>query len=169
MFIILLGFPSSWAVNNLPAMQKPQELQVPSLDLEESLEEGVATHSNILAWRIPWTEEPGKLQSTESPRVGQDGSILVRMHSFYFFPLLIWNLSYPFHVISAYSPFACSLHWAYICYKYLELLCYLVSFPPKIHNISTKMLYVTRNSSSPSEMGAGNTFSFHFYFSTQFA
>ena len=45
-------------VKNLPVMQ---ETQVPSLGWEELLEKGMATHSNILAWRIPWTEEPGEL------------------------------------------------------------------------------------------------------------
>ena len=47
-------------VKNLPAMQ---ETQVQSLDKEDSLEKGMATHSSILAWEIPWTEEPGRLQS----------------------------------------------------------------------------------------------------------
>ena len=42
------------------------------LELERSPEEGVATHSSILAWRIPWTEEPGGLQSIASQRVGHD-------------------------------------------------------------------------------------------------
>ena len=42
------------------------------LGWEEPLEEGMAAHSSILAWRIPWTEEPGGLQSTESRRVGHD-------------------------------------------------------------------------------------------------
>ena len=45
-------------LKNLPAMQ---ETQVPSLDQEDPLEKGMATHSNILAWRIPWTEELGRL------------------------------------------------------------------------------------------------------------
>ena len=45
---------------------------VPSLDWEDPLEEGLATHSSILAWRIPWTEEADGLQSTGSPRVGHD-------------------------------------------------------------------------------------------------
>ena len=44
-------------VKNLPAMQEPQELCVPSLDGEDSVEEGMATNSSILAWRIPWTEK----------------------------------------------------------------------------------------------------------------
>ena len=48
---------------NLTAMQ---ETQVQSLGLEDSLEEEMATHSSILAWRIPWTEEPGRLQSLGS-------------------------------------------------------------------------------------------------------
>ena len=46
-------------VKNLPAMQEAQELQVRSLGLEDPMEEGMATHSRILAWRISWTEEPG--------------------------------------------------------------------------------------------------------------
>ena len=56
-------------VKNLPAMQ---ETQVRSLGGEDPLEEGVATHCSILARRIPWTEEPGGLQSLGSQRVGQD-------------------------------------------------------------------------------------------------
>ena len=56
-------------VKNLPAMR---ETWVPSLGWEESLGKGMATHSSILAWRIPWTEEPGGLQSTGSQRVKHD-------------------------------------------------------------------------------------------------
>ena len=48
-----------------------QETQVRSLDREDPLEESLATHLSILAWRIPWTEEPGGLQSMGSQRVGQ--------------------------------------------------------------------------------------------------
>ena len=55
-------------VKNLPAM----ETQVQSLVQEDPLEKGMATHSNILAWRIPWTDEPGRLQSMGSQRVGHD-------------------------------------------------------------------------------------------------
>ena len=47
-------------------MQKVQETQAQFLGWEDPLEEGLATHSNILAWRIPWTEEPGGLQSMGS-------------------------------------------------------------------------------------------------------
>ena len=49
-----------------------QETQFPSLDQEDPLEEGMATHSSVLAWRTPQTEEPGGLQSTGSQRVGHD-------------------------------------------------------------------------------------------------
>ena len=59
-------------VKNPPAMQEPQEMQVQSLGQEDPLEEGMATHSNILTWRISRTEEPGGLQSTGSQRVGHD-------------------------------------------------------------------------------------------------
>ena len=55
--------PGGSAVKNLPSMQKPQETQVQSLGWEDPLEEGMATPSSILAWRIPWTEELGGLQS----------------------------------------------------------------------------------------------------------
>ena len=47
-------------------------MRVQSLSWEDPLEEGVATHSSIFAWRIPWTEEPGGLQSTGSQRAGHD-------------------------------------------------------------------------------------------------
>ena len=57
---------------NLPAMQKMQEMQVQSLGGEDPLEEGMATHSSILAWRSPWTEEPGRLLSIGSERVRHD-------------------------------------------------------------------------------------------------
>ena len=56
-------------VKNLPAIW---EVQVQSLGWEDPLEEGMTTHSNILAWRIPWTEEPGRLQSMGSQRVKHD-------------------------------------------------------------------------------------------------
>ena len=65
------AFPggSDRMVKNLPAVQ---ETQIWSLGREDGLEEGMATHSSILTWRIPWTEEPGGLQSTGSQRAGQD-------------------------------------------------------------------------------------------------
>ena len=52
-------------------MQETKEMGVQSLGLEDPLEEGMATHSSILAWRIPWTEEPGGLQSMGLQRVEQ--------------------------------------------------------------------------------------------------
>ena len=56
-------------VKKLPAVQ---ETQVQSLGQEDPLEKGVATHSSILGWEIPWAEEPVRLQSMESQRVGDD-------------------------------------------------------------------------------------------------
>ena len=53
-------------VKNLPAMQVTQETPVGSLGQEDPLEEEMASHSGILAWRLPWTEEPGRLQSIGS-------------------------------------------------------------------------------------------------------
>ena len=56
-------------IKNLPVIQ---ETQVRFLGWKDPLEKGMATHSGILAWRIPWTEEPGGLQSMGSQRVGHD-------------------------------------------------------------------------------------------------
>ena len=67
--------PSFWAslmaqtVKNPPAMQ---ETWVRSLGWEDPLEKGMATHSSILAWRIPWMEEPGRLQLMGLQRVGHN-------------------------------------------------------------------------------------------------
>ena len=67
--IYILGFPGDSDVKNLPTRQ---ETQVRSLGQEDHLEKGMATHSSILAWRIPWTEEPGGLWSMGSQRVGHN-------------------------------------------------------------------------------------------------
>ena len=56
-------------VKNPPAMQETQETQVRSLPEEDPLEKEMATHSSILAWKTPWTEEPGGLQSMGLQRV----------------------------------------------------------------------------------------------------
>ena len=64
-----LGFPGGAMVMNLLAMQ---ETQVSSLGREDPLEKGMVTHSSTPAWKIPWTEEPGRLQSMGSQRVGHD-------------------------------------------------------------------------------------------------
>ena len=61
-------------------------MQVQSLSWEDPLEEGMATHSRILTWRILWTEEPRRLQSIVSHRVGHDQSNLAHRHG-------VWDLS----------------------------------------------------------------------------
>ena len=66
------GFPGSLVVKNPPAVQEMQEMWVQSLDREDPLEKGMATHSGILARKIPWTEEPGGLQSLGSQKVRYD-------------------------------------------------------------------------------------------------
>ena len=65
----ILGFPGAQMVKNLPIMQ---ETWVQSVDQEDHLEKGKATHFSILAWRIPWTEEPGGPQSMGSQRIRHD-------------------------------------------------------------------------------------------------
>ena len=59
-------------VKNLPTVQEAQGLWVPSLAQKDPLEEGMSAHSSILAWRIPWTQEPGRPQSIGSQRVGHN-------------------------------------------------------------------------------------------------
>ena len=95
------GFPSSSVVKNLPAMQ---EMQVWSLGQGDPLEEGMATHSTILAWTIPCTEEPGGLQSMRLQRVIHDWSdwarkTVYRLYVLVDFHLLgklkTWHQSYP--------------------------------------------------------------------------
>ena len=61
-------------------MQENQETLVQSLGREDPLEEEMATHSSILAWKIPWTEEPGGLQSMGSQRDGYDSQIHIVNH-----------------------------------------------------------------------------------------
>ena len=85
-----LGFPGGSVVKNLLAMQETQEtqeMQVWSLGREDPLEEGITTHSSILAWEIPWTEEPDGLQSMGSQRVGHDWSdrICTNAHDVFIF------------------------------------------------------------------------------------
>ena len=84
-------------VKNLPAMQ---ETQVWPLGREDPLEKGMATHSTILAWRIPWTEEPGVLQSVGLQRAGHDWATNItidRMSGVWFWawkcPDQLWSLS----------------------------------------------------------------------------
>ena len=65
---------------NLPATQETQEMRVRSLGQEDPLEEEIATHSSILAWKIPWTEEPGRLKSMghkESDRTKRLSTVLI--------------------------------------------------------------------------------------------
>ena len=68
----LSDFPSGSTIKNPPVIQETLEMLVRSLGREDPLEEGMTTHSIILAWRLLWTEEPGGLQSIGLHRVGHD-------------------------------------------------------------------------------------------------
>ena len=70
-------------VKNLPAMQNKQEIRVQSLGWEDPLEEEMATHSSIFAWKVPWTEEAGGLQSMGPEKLDWAHiiSILSRSHT----------------------------------------------------------------------------------------
>ena len=73
------GSTDGSVVKNLPPTQKTQGPRVQSWGWEVSLEQEMATHSSILAWRIPWTEEPGGLQSMGLQRAGHDSTAQARM------------------------------------------------------------------------------------------
>ena len=77
-------------VKNLPAKQ---ETQVQSLDREDPLELGMATHSSILAWSIPWTEEPGRLQAMGLQTVGHDWVINTNMYKTTSHNCILWMKS----------------------------------------------------------------------------
>ena len=84
-------------VKNPPAMQ---ETQVQSLGWEDPLENGMTSHSSILAWRIPWTEEPGKLQSMGLQRVRHDwatNTFTLTLNNYYFIVewMSVSHLSWP--------------------------------------------------------------------------
>ena len=68
--IFIIKCQTLYEVPKRPAIQEIQEMCVQSLGQEDPLEEGMATHSSIFGWRIPWTEDSGRLQSMESQKVG---------------------------------------------------------------------------------------------------
>ena len=59
--MVNVGFSAGSAIKNMPAVQEMQETQIQFLGLEDPLEEGMATHSSVLAWQMPWTRNPGGL------------------------------------------------------------------------------------------------------------
>ena len=72
LFAGFVDFPGGSAEKNLPEMQETQEIWVQYLGWEDPMEEEMATHSSILAWKIKWREEPDGLQSMEFQTVGHD-------------------------------------------------------------------------------------------------
>ena len=66
------GFPSDSVVKNPPEVQEMQDMWIRSLNREDPLETEMATNSSILAWKLPWTEEPGGSQSIGLKRVGHN-------------------------------------------------------------------------------------------------
>ena len=92
-------FPDGSNVKNPPAVQ---ETQVWSLGREDSLENGVANHFSILAWRIPWTEEPGELQSMGLQRVGHNWNDSACMHVCVYVCIYIYVCIYMYICICMY-------------------------------------------------------------------
>ena len=86
---VLLREAGGSEVKNQPAVQETQEMPVRSLGQEDPLEKEMATHSSILAWKIPWMEEPGRLQSIGSQR----GTLYRLSHQWSFFCYVYFYLS----------------------------------------------------------------------------
>ena len=72
MVLVFISLMASWAAQMVKTLPTVRETWVRSLGWEDPLEKGMAAHSNVLAQRIPWTEEPGGLQSMGLQRVGPD-------------------------------------------------------------------------------------------------
>ena len=100
-----LGFPDGSVVKNLPALRKIQKTWVQSVGWEYPLEEGMATHSTILARRILWTEEPGGLQSMWLQRAGHNWSDWAQAKA----TIISWYLLYWRHVPTAMGIKKCCL------------------------------------------------------------
>ena len=96
-------------IKNTPVMQELQEVQVWSLGQEDTLEKEMATHFSILAWRIPWTEEPGRLQVTNSQTWPKRLSILVSD---------IVKICFTFPSITSICK-SCSFQVLYLCNHYM--------------------------------------------------
>ena len=114
-------------VKSLPAMQT----WVWSLGGEDPLEKGMATHSSILAWKIPWTEEPGGLQSTGLQRVGHDRAAEhARTSSCKMNPIIgeLFVTGFCFKGSSMYVAIFCS-YWGWIIFHYMDIPRFINLFP----------------------------------------
>ena len=88
-----MGFPGGSAVKTPPAVKEMQETWVWSLGVKDPLEKQMASHYSILAWRIPWTGEPGRLQSMGLQRVRHDRATKhTSIDSFFLFTIYIYLL-----------------------------------------------------------------------------
>ena len=76
-YVVLMYTRASLMVQTVKNLPATQETWVPSLDWEDSLEKGMATHSNVLAWRVSWTDEPGRLRS---PSACKESDPTQRLH-----------------------------------------------------------------------------------------
>ena len=111
------NFPVAQMVKRLPTMQ---ETQVQSLGWDDFLEKEMATHSSILAWKIPWTEEPGRLQSMGSQRVGHDWETSLCFTSLHFTLDQSTSLSCHFRYLSIITLF---FFWTFYLAFLAGLLC----------------------------------------------
>ena len=121
-------------VKNRPAVQ---ETWVRSLDQEDSLEEGMTTHSSILAWRISWTEETGKQQSMGSHRVRHDWSDLAHKPEDYFSPISLYPKQHLDSMLFLKFLYSISLH----LYSYDPAFLTLLPNARKIMKSLYKLLY----------------------------
>ena len=137
----VLDFPGGSAEKKSPARQEPQEMWVWSLGWEDPLEEDMATHSGIPAWRIPWTEEPGGLPSTGSERIGHDRNNLACIQ-----PLALVHVLKAYYENESYYPLKEKIH--HILTYYSKIKC--VKSWTTQHAFSAWLLQLQWRKSSPS-------------------
>ena len=104
--VFVVSLVAQW-IKNLPAMQETQVMWVRSLAQEDPLDEGMAMHSNILAWKIPWTEEPLGLQSMGSQRVRYDWE---RRHTPHLYPFICHRWTVRLFPCPGYRKQCCNEH-----------------------------------------------------------
>ena len=115
------AFQVVWS-GKIPAWKRRHETRIQSLSAEDPLKEDMATHSSILAWSIPWTEKPGRLQPMESQRVRHNWSDLActqehltgdlplsKFSSFFKFSCCILTVDLPFSKFSSFFKFSCCI------------------------------------------------------------
>ena len=136
-------------VKNLPTMQ---ETRVRSLNQEESLEKGLATHSSVLAWKIAWTEEPGGLQSMGSQKLGHDWATNTFTFAYTYMYMYVCIYIYIYYIHThIYSLFQILFHYNFLgnivgpcCFSILYIAVYICQVQASNVSLSCPFPWITK-------------------------